>query len=351
MGSTVLAAGTVGGAGTTVALRAALEALAADRRQLEVIAPGPLVAMVERVAPHALVTGVGRVRAVFGELVGRGRAQVYIGFADRLPLLGRGGVEQVLVVQNPHLYEKTEQTNRLLARCRLALLRWWARRSAVTADRIVCSSTASASAVAASCGIEPTRIEVRPIPVGEPEEVKSTHRDRIERVLLVGDVYGYKRWADAVDAIASFARSVQRPVTVVHVGTDRDASASDLFSAAIVNAAPAHVVVDRRGALAHAEVLTEMRNADVVLLTSTAETQGLPLAEALSVGVPVVCRDIAVFVEQGEGAAVFVTGGSAEFASALLDLDDPDERARRGERGRAVMAAKRSGEPGWHLLD
>jgi len=230
-------------------------------------------------------------------------------------------------------------------------LGWWARRSAARADRIVCSSASSAAAVAEASGVELGRIEVRPIPAAVVEAMKVDHRERIERVLLVGDVYGYKRWEHAIEAAATFAVQVARPLLVIHIGTGRDAAAMTRLDRAIEAGASSGVAVERRGALPHAEVLAAMIEADVVMLTSTAETQGLPLVEALSVGLPVVCRDLDVFVEQGGDAAVFVAGGATEFAAALADLDDRAERVRRSELGRELMAQRRADGPGWRLID
>jgi glycosyltransferase involved in cell wall biosynthesis len=71
---------------------------------------------------------------------------------------------------------------------------------------------------------------------------------------------------------------------------------------------------------------------DVVVLPSTSEGFGLPLAEAAILRVPVVCTDLPAFREVApEGAIVVpVDAGSSAFSAAVLQaLDTPAARLRR----------------------
>ena len=71
---------------------------------------------------------------------------------------------------------------------------------------------------------------------------------------------------------------------------------------------------------------------DVVVLPSSSEGFGLPLAEAALVRAPVVCTDIPAFRELGSDGVRYVPldAGPAGFSRAVLDaLDEPKTRLRR----------------------
>jgi glycosyltransferase involved in cell wall biosynthesis len=293
--------------------------------------------------------GVSRTRALFGELVGTGRGTAWIGFCDRLPLLRRGRTRDVLVVQNPHLYEASPLEGSARQRARLAVLRRWARVSAQRANVIVCSTPSSAEAVIAATGADRSKVRVVPIPAIDVDTRKSVHRDRIERVLLVGDVYGYKSMDIATDAVTQFASGQRREVTLVHIGTVKEPGAARDLDRAMAAAAAAGVEVIRRGRTEHADVIAEMVEADVLLLASTTESQGLPLMEARAVGLPIVARGIGAFADlAGESALLTsVHADATAFSAALRAIDGRDARV-------ALAAGSSSDGPAtgwWPLLD
>lgn len=187
-------------------------------------------------------------------------------------------------------------------------------------------------------------IEVIPIPatsisVDGISVAKTGHRHQIERIVIVGDVYGYKRTEVAVRAVAQFAATRPgRPVTLTHIGRDRDAPATRRFEEALDEARAGGVHVIRLGVVAHDRVIEEMVAADVIVLASSIETQGLPLVEAMAVGLPVVARAIGPFVELGGDAfaSVPVTGDATEFAAAIESIDQQSDRERAAIAGRAL---------------
>jgi glycosyltransferase involved in cell wall biosynthesis len=63
------------------------------------------------------------------------------------------------------------------------------------------------------------------------------------------------------------------------------------------------------------------RRAFAMVMPSRAEGFGLPVLEAMSLGIPVICSDVPALVELTGGAAVIVPrGDSTSLAAAIADL-------------------------------
>ncbi len=320
----VIAAGTATGSGTTVALAALLAGAPAGTT---VVVPVDASIHDAELGPGVRLIRRGRLLSLAGEAVGWPRGRQVIGFCDRLPLVPTGASDTVLVVQNPHLYEPDDSTWPFLTRRKFAALRWWAQRSARRADRVICSTAASRTAVLAATGIAADRVEVRPIPA--LGIVRSTREitGPISTVLLVGDVYPHKRHHEAIAALQSFASSAGRRIDVVHLGRRIDQAAGADLDRAVANAPFLDVTL--RGAVSRSEVLCALAAADVLLLASTSETQGLALAEAQSVGIAVVARSIGPFRDLAGGGTALIDSEQFVFGAveALSRLDDPQLRA------------------------
>jgi len=77
----------------------------------------------------------------------------------------------------------------------------------------------------------------------------------------------------------------------------------------------------------------------VLVSASLDEGYGLPLAEAVELGVPAVVTDMPIFREVAGDGALYAPGtDAAAFAAAVRALDDPAERARVVTAGRAHIA-------------
>jgi glycosyltransferase involved in cell wall biosynthesis len=108
------------------------------------------------------------------------------------------------------------------------------------------------------------------------------------------------------------------------------------------------------GRLGDPELAVVLRRATMLVAPSRAEGFGLPVAEAMAVGTPVVCSDAPALVEVAGGAAAVVPRGDAgALAAAIAKLfDDSAERDRMALAGRSRAAAfdwDRVAERAWAL--
>jgi glycosyltransferase involved in cell wall biosynthesis len=101
------------------------------------------------------------------------------------------------------------------------------------------------------------------------------------------------------------------------------------------------------GRLGDPELAVVLRRATLLVAPSRAEGFGLPVAEAMAVGTPVVCSDAPALVEVAGGAAAVVPRDDAgALAAAIAKLfADSSERDRMAVAGRARAAAF-----DWHLV-
>ncbi len=95
-------------------------------------------------------------------------------------------------------------------------------------------------------------------------------------------------------------------------------------------------IVEERGTVSDRDVAAVLSGARALLLPSFAEGYGLPLAEALAAGVPVICSDIPVFREVGGAAPDYLDPrDSAGWSDAVRDYCDSDS-PRRGAQLRRI---------------
>lgn len=91
-----------------------------------------------------------------------------------------------------------------------------------------------------------------------------------------------------------------------------------------IHASPLAARIHVTGYVSRTDARELLRHAAVFALASEVEGFGLPLAEAVSCGVPAVATDIAALREAGGDAALFCTPGDpAALTSALADALDP----------------------------
>lgn len=206
------------------------------------------------------------------------------------------------------------------------------------ADAVLAISHFLASGLVTELGIDRAKVSAMPLGV-ESSEPASTPARREPIALFVGTLYGYK---DATVAVQAFARARPRlpsGAKLVIVGKDPDGQQIRLLQAAAADAGVADEV-DIVGAVSDAALKDAYRAASVLLMPSRCEGFGLPVAEAMSHGVPVVIADSTSLPEVAGRAGVLIDIGDADgFAQAIVEILT-DKNHHRDLAERSVARAR-----------
>ncbi|TCH96481.1 glycosyltransferase family 1 protein [Roseococcus sp. SYP-B2431] len=98
--------------------------------------------------------------------------------------------------------------------------------------------------------------------------------------------------------------------------------------------------VEEAGRLDDGQTAALLRGACALLFPTFVEGYGIPLAEALTMGVPAICSDIPSLRELGDGVPDFVDPlDGPGWREAILDYAEPDSPRRAAQLARI---------PGWH---
>lgn len=92
----------------------------------------------------------------------------------------------------------------------------------------------------------------------------------------------------------------------------------DVAAAATAAGLPAGTV-RATGRLPDADLAVVLRAAEILIAPSRAEGFGLPIAEAMAVGTPVICSDVPAHIEVAGGAAVLVPRGHEERLAEAIE--------------------------------
>lgn len=156
-------------------------------------------------------------------------------------------------------------------------------------------------------------------------------------LIYVGSVTKAKGVGDLLHAVAQL-RANGAAVRLSIVGRDPDGAMT-----ALAQSLDLGDCVDFVGVIPHDDVLTAMRNADVVVIPSRHEySEGLPgtIYEALSTRTPIVASDHPMFLGSlvnGESALIFPSGRADALATAIIRLlNDPDLYAGLSARAAAA---------------
>jgi alpha-1,3-rhamnosyl/mannosyltransferase len=214
------------------------------------------------------------------------------------------------------------------------------RHSAVTADRIITDSTFSKSEIVAAYDVRPETIDVVPLAAaaaftqGPPLPLPAAYPPRF--VLHVGDLHARRNLemvARALQSVRARNRSLQ-DVALVVAGVDRGAGAALIALSARAGGSP--LVVFAR-TVDDASLLALYRSASALVYPSRYEGFGLPLLEAMSVGVPVIAASASSIPEvTGDAAVLIDPDDEAAWADAIeRTLDD-------GSRAETMRAASKT---------
>jgi glycosyltransferase involved in cell wall biosynthesis len=188
------------------------------------------------------------------------------------------------------------------------LRRYFYRRSAKTATRVLTVSAFSASEISAAYGIPPSRITVTPLGVhgtfgmGDPNLPLDLPANVTEPFLLhVGDIHERRNLPMLVDALLAARRhfGAAAAISLVLAGVDRGVS-EELCAMATDAGTPDAVVA--LGPVSEDRVHALYRGATALVYPSLYEGFGLPLIEAMASGTPVLASHEASIPEVLGGA-------------------------------------------------
>jgi MMP alpha-(1->4)-mannosyltransferase len=279
----------------------------------------------------------------------RARRQAYDVVHDNQSLgygLLRLGLPLVTTVHHPVQIDRRLELEAAQGFRRLSLRRWYGftrtqLRVARHLRHVITVSESSRDEIEEHLGIAAGRVEV--IPVGADTDLFSPD-PRVPRVpgrvvtTASADV-PLKGLLPLVEAIAKVR--TERPVELVIIGSLRAggpvADAIDRYS--LTGA------VRFTGRITDAELVHQLRSAEVVVVPSLFEGFSLPLIEAMACATPVVSTTGGALREvagaDGESALLVPPGDAQALAAAIgRALDDPDLRARLGASGRARVVER-----------
>lgn len=178
---------------------------------------------------------------------------------------------------------------------------------------------------------EQAKLTKRPIIVvpNAPQKFSThtvTHQDTIKNIVYMGSFMPYKNVETLVDMMEWL------PGKTLHLLSKISAQQRTK----LLERVPKDADVRFYGGVSDDQYEALLANNAVLTTASLDEGYGLPIAEALSMGVPAVVSDIPIFHEVAAGGAVYADPHSPEaFAKAVLRLDEPAFRTAVTQKGKA----------------
>lgn len=208
--------------------------------------------------------------------------------------------------------------------------RTFARRAALSAERVICVSTFTRDDVCERYGVDPARVRVVPnapaLPVGAGPPPPGPY------LLAVGDLRAKKNGVTLVRAFRRL-RAAGAPHALIFAGPDAGGGARLRAEA---GAEPVHLT----GYVSDERLDALIRGADALVHPSLYEGFGLAPVEAMARGCPVAAARATALPETcGDAAALFDPHDDADLARVLSELlTDAVLRERLVARGRARAA-------------
>jgi glycosyltransferase involved in cell wall biosynthesis len=216
--------------------------------------------------------------------------------------------------------------------------RWYAKRllSAVAAraDAILCVSEFTAGEARRYLGVSPGRLTVAHPPISNPWDMpESTHTKEGEGryLLTVGNLKSHKNFKTLIAAFDLIRDRIPHDLIVVGQRGGFMNSDPDLGSLASLQ----NGRVRFTGHVSDSELRRYYRGADAFVLPSIYEGFGSPVVEAMALGCPVACSNIASLPEVAGDAALFFDPFSvADIGRVIMKvINDPGLREKMVESG------------------
>jgi glycosyltransferase involved in cell wall biosynthesis len=265
----------------------------------------PLPPSVVPYPARSFPTNLGWMAATIPLAARRARLDIYHAPAYTAPLWG---VHPQIVTIHDVSYERKPEWN---AYRNDPARRYFYRRSALAADRILTDSQFSRGEITAAYGIPAERIDVVPLAAGEtftpgvfdPASVPAGVAQPY--ALHVGDLHIRRNLTTALDAVLSVRRLAGSPqrLSLVCAGIDRGVGEELRVRADRAKDPDALVLT---GSVSETALVNLYRGAGLFLYPSRYEGFGLPVLEAMRCGVPVVAANCASLPEIVADAGVLL---------------------------------------------
>ena len=211
-------------------------------------------------------------------------------------------VPSVVVVQSLQYFDYPKAYGRL----RAAYLRAALRHASRNASALICPSESSRRELIRLTGV--AEANVRVVHHGVSGDISDYVGDSVPTsppyVLCVATLYRYKNLERLIEAFAAVKAETGIPHRLRIVGGEADISFAELVNhAAALGVAESLELV---GPLPHDRIASEYAHASLFVYPSLEETFGLPLIEAMTLGVPVVASRVASIPEIVGNAAELV---------------------------------------------
>jgi glycosyltransferase involved in cell wall biosynthesis len=276
--------------------------------------------------------------AEFAARMARHPADLFHGTHFTIPLLIPGRTRVITTIHDVAFFRRPELARRSAGMAlRLRAYRLLVRLSARRAD-VVCAVT-QAAADEMVMDVPEARGKIRIL----PNATDMVPFDRLasdpapDAIVLVGMISARKGVADLVRAYAQGDPALRsRKLVLVGPGHE-DYVANIRRIASELGVADCLTIT---GAISDAELMNWYRQAAVVVLPSHLEGFGLPILEAMAMGIPTVASTLPAIREVTDGASVLVPPGDiAQLADALSRLC-ADPGLRRDLIGRGLVRAE-----------
>ncbi len=246
------------------------------------------------------------------------------------PLLLPSRGAQFVTIHDLHFLDHPDQTAAEIRRDYPALVQRHARRAA----GIVVPSEHTREVVAGRLGIDRARLVV--CSPGAPDWTPRTAAPANGPILFVGTVEPRKNLPGLLRAYAALVRADAGAPPLIIAGR----AAVPLDTRAVVDGVALEGRVHQLGYVDDARREESYRRASMLVMPSLDEGFGLPVLEAMTIGVPVVASRRGSLPEVLDGAGLLVEPDDHEAMAAAMRrvLDDPAERARMVSGGLARAA-------------